>query len=307
MDESIVKLNEIEQTALDDFRKGENAARSSQSDHSLNAWLKFSLCCVLDADRTIRRHRIHPLNDVTEFKKDGTPVTNYEIEIERAIRDQLAGFCSNAVLIGEESGGIMPESGVSVSVDPVDGTWALLNRMSTTACVFVVARDGSPKVAVVANPSTGEISYAVGEQQSRLLQLDLFGEEDHAVDLPLDRLNAGAPLVHVQASRQAGPLVQQFVTAWSQDEVRLVRMESGSPSLAIVEAAKGSFVYVNLWSKRLADPYDLLAAVKIMRNAGGDVVDLHGRPIESTYHKGPFVAGVDRQATAKVAEIVATL
>ncbi len=40
-----------------------------------------------------------------------------------------------------------------------------------------------------------------------------------------------------------------------------------------------------------------------MRGAGGEVTDLSGEPISEIDHAGPFVAGVDPDARARVADI----
>ena len=84
----------------------------------------------------------------------------------------------------------------------------------------------------------------------------------------------------------------------------MVKLPGGSPLWSMVEAAKGSFVYVNLWSRRAAQAYDLAAGIMLVRGAGGDVTDLAGTPIQTTDHRGPFVAGIDREARRKVAAIV---
>ncbi len=84
----------------------------------------------------------------------------------------------------------------------------------------------------------------------------------------------------------------------------MVKLPGGSPLWAMLEAAKGSFVYVNLWSRRAAHPYDLAAGIMLVRGAGGEVIDLAGTAIETTNHKGPFIAGLDRDARRKVAAIV---
>ncbi len=42
----------------------------------------------------------------------------------------------------------------------------------------------------------------------------------------------------------------------------------------------------------------------LVRGAGGDVTDLAGKPIETTDHRGPFVAAIDREAHRKVAAII---
>jgi fructose-1,6-bisphosphatase/inositol monophosphatase family enzyme len=83
----------------------------------------------------------------------------------------------------------------------------------------------------------------------------------------------------------------------------MVRSPGGSPSWSLLEAARGRFTYVNLWSSRPAEAYDLVAGVMLVRGAGGDVIDLEGRSINALDHGGPFIAGVDGGARQKAAEI----
>jgi fructose-1,6-bisphosphatase/inositol monophosphatase family enzyme len=85
----------------------------------------------------------------------------------------------------------------------------------------------------------------------------------------------------------------------------MIRSPGGSPSWAIVEAAKGAYTYVNLWSKSPAEPYDLAGAALILRTAGGEICDLEGLPIDAVKHKGPFVAGVERDSLDAVIQLVA--
>jgi fructose-1,6-bisphosphatase/inositol monophosphatase family enzyme len=84
----------------------------------------------------------------------------------------------------------------------------------------------------------------------------------------------------------------------------MVRSPGGSPAWALLEAAKGSFVYVNLWSNRPAAAFDLAAACLLVRGSGGDVVDLDGKPINSVSHAGPFVAAVDADSRRIVTSFV---
>ncbi len=86
--------------------------------------------------------------------------------------------------------------------------------------------------------------------------------------------------------------------------MRMVRSPGGSPAWALLEAAKGSFVYVNLWSKRPAEAFDLAAACLLVRGAGGEITDLDGTPIDLVSHAGPFVAAVDEDHRRIVAELV---
>ena len=83
----------------------------------------------------------------------------------------------------------------------------------------------------------------------------------------------------------------------------MVRSPGGSPAWALVEAAKGHFIYVNRWDRRPAEPWDLVGGVEIVRGAGGEVVDLEGAPIDTLRHSGPFVAGLSESGRETVCRI----
>lgn len=65
----------------------------------------------------------------------------------------------------------------------------------------------------------------------------------------------------------------------------MARMPGDFPAFALIEAAKGSFNYVNLWPMRPTEFYDLSAGIMLIRGAGGEVVDLDGLP---TKQKGQY-------------------
>ncbi|MHC4992554.1 MAG: inositol monophosphatase family protein, partial [Planctomycetota bacterium] len=252
-----MSLTELEQQCLESFRSsGDGWPTPGQAADDVG-WIRFALAATLHAGRMVRAMRALPLQGETAFKDDASPVTAHEREIEWMIRGRLSAFCPDATFLGEESGGGIALSGISVAVDPVDGTWALLNRMSTFSVVLAAFRGAEPFLGVIANPATGDIGYAAGDGSTRMIQLDAFGERDVAVDLPLDRARADSVLVNVHPARKAGPTVERLMAAWQSNEIQMVRMEGGSPAAALLDAAKGSFVYVNLWDKRPAEPFDL--------------------------------------------------
>jgi fructose-1,6-bisphosphatase/inositol monophosphatase family enzyme len=300
-------LTPLEQGCLDAFRRSGDGWPADVRRDEDDGWIRFALAAVLHAGRIVRGLRMSPVTGQATFKSDDSPVTAQEREIEEEIRARLSRFCPDAVFMGEESGGVVEPRGISVAVDPVDGTWALLNRMSTCAIVIAAFRDGRPFLGVVANPATGEMAYSVADRVTRLIQFDWVGEHHRAADLPLDRVKPSSTLVNVHPSRGAGPLLERLMTGWQSSEVQMLRMEGGSPAAALLEVAKGSFVYVNLWDKRASEPFDLVAGVMLVRNAGGQVVDLNGRDIESSSHAGPFVAGVDDHAREQVLSVVASM
>jgi myo-inositol-1(or 4)-monophosphatase len=293
-------LNQLEIASLEAFRSGRPAPALESGE--VDAWVGFGIVQLLMAARALRSARL-ALRDNVEIKEDGSPTVLSEQDVEVRLREALADFEPSAAVIGEEIGGTFPSSGLAVAIDPVDGTWAFVTGTETYTTVLTVFRDGAPMLGFVLNPTTGELGYAQAEGPSRLLQLSLYGEPDDAISLPSTLKSQAKVLVNVHPGRAASELVGSFYDAWRRNDVQMVRSPGGSPSWALLEAAKGSFVYANVWAKRPAEPYDLAAGALLVRGAGGEITDLDGQPIDATRHEGPFVAGIDDAARATVVAI----
>ncbi|MCO4764380.1 MAG: ATP-binding protein [Myxococcales bacterium] len=278
-------LNSLEQALFDPSRR---AAEFDAS--SVHAWLSLLLDCALQAAADVRRVRLEPLDVAT--KPDGSPVTTVDVSVEVAIGERLKTLCPVATLVGEEGGGKLGDSPHAVAVDPIDGTWAFLNRTANCATSLAYLHEGVVRAAVVANPATGEVLYAADGVPARVLQLPFAHEEAVAYTLPLTSGESGAPLVRLHPSRTARPMIDRAMAAWMGGDAGLVHVTGGSPAWAICEAAYGYSTYVCLWGGAPALPYDLAAAVFILRRAGGEVVQIGGTPIDALRHVGPFVAGM---------------
>jgi fructose-1,6-bisphosphatase/inositol monophosphatase family enzyme len=267
-------------------------------------WVSFGLSVALQAGRLLRSHG--PNVDVKEvdLKGDGSPVTQLDHRVEDMVREALAVFHPETAIIGEEGGGELPADGLAVAIDPVDGTWAYVSGSGTAATTLAVFEDGVPFLGVVANPTTGEVAYAAGGEDARLIQLAVFGEADTAYTLPLGGADPLKILVNVQPSLKAQPAIRALYDAWDRRRIQYVRSPGGSPVWALLEAAKGRFSYINLWSDRPAEAFDLAAGVLLVRAAGGEVVGLDGEPIDAVRHAGPFVAGIQPAARSTLLEIV---
>jgi fructose-1,6-bisphosphatase/inositol monophosphatase family enzyme len=295
-----VTLNRLELESLKAFRSG--APMPSLELGETEAWVRFAIVQLLIAGRELRSAQSE-LHKHVEIKDDGTPTVLVEQQVELRLREALAEFAPDAAVIGEETGGTFPSSGLAVAIDPVDGTWAFVAGTETYTTVLTVFRDGAPLLGFVLNPTTGELGYALAGGPSRLLQLSLYGEPDAAVSLPMAPDDRAKILVNVHPGAGAARLVDGLYGAWRRGDLQMVRSPGGSPSWALLEAAKGAFVYANIWAKQPAEPFDLAAGALLVRGAGGEVIDLNDRPIDAARHAGLFVAGIDARARAMVAEI----
>ena len=300
-------LTSIEKQALQSYRqdRGDDINRGMKIDR--DAWLEFGIRILLDAGRTLRESRFSPLLDTVSYKQDGSPSLGVEKEIEEKLRQRLAKFAPDAGFLGEETGGTLSGDGVILVIDPVDGTWSLLNRSETHSTSLAFFENGRVFLGMVSNPVTGEIAYALASQPTRLIQLSLFGEPDDSFELPIHQTDSSKLLVNVHPARGSGPLVSELFKAWSQGDVQMVKAPGGSPAWALLEAAKGTFAYVNMWPGKPADPFDLAAAVKLVRGAGGDVLGADGQPITMSGHQGPFVAGINRNHCLKLVQVLESM
>jgi fructose-1,6-bisphosphatase/inositol monophosphatase family enzyme len=295
-----MELQPIERRAVEAFQRGD---ATEPWDGGEDAWVGFGLRCLLESGRRLRTHAT-AFDERVDVKHDGSPVTRLEREIEHDLRERLLRFEPTAAFVGEESGGSLPSSGFAVAVDPVDGTWAFLSETSKWACVIAVLRDGEPYAGFVANPLTGELAYALRGREARLLRLSVFGEPPAAHTLPTRRGGADKVLVSLHPGPHTKALRVALHDAWRRGELGVVRSPGGSPAWGLVEAARGHYVYLNAWSRRSSEPFDLVAGVLLVRSAGGEVVDASGAAIDATRHAGPLLAGVDSEERSLVAAIV---
>jgi myo-inositol-1(or 4)-monophosphatase len=298
-------LNTVESRCLADFRSGAEPKWSQcTDDNRAEEWVRFGLHLLLEAGRRIRTAQTDLNRVKVILKEDGSPSTLIEKEIEALLGTRLASFAPLATVVGEESGGGLISSGTTVAIDPIDGTWAFLSGTQTYATTLTVFEDGVPILGMIGNSATGEIGYASSTGGSRLLQSSVFGEPETACPIPEESSSEASVLVNIHPSRKAGSVMEALYESWQQSEIGMVRSPGGSPSYALLEAAKGHFTYVNLWSESPSQPYDLAAGVLVVRGAGGEVTNLEGLPINALDHRGPFVAGVDGSARKKTAAIV---
>jgi fructose-1,6-bisphosphatase/inositol monophosphatase family enzyme len=264
----------------------------------------LGLRLLLEAGRLVREQRTVADRTGLILKDDGSPATDIEKAIEMQLRGLLASLDIEAVVVGEETGGDLPDTGLAIAIDPIDGTWAFLTETETYSTTLALIREGETVLGMISNPVTGELAYATVGGGARLVRLPLFGELPAAHDLPTLSGENGPILVNFHPNRLAGSVMEALYRSWGRHDVAMVRSPGGSPAWALVEAARGHFVYANLWSEREAAAYDLAAGALIVREAGGDVIDLGGKPIHALRHTGPFLAGLDPAARNHLIKLV---
>jgi fructose-1,6-bisphosphatase/inositol monophosphatase family enzyme len=238
------------------------------------------------------RHKVNRMK--VNFKEDGSPFTAFEQAIEDFCKSELKKFYSEAQFLGEEnSGSFSPKEGEYFFViDPIDGTRAFLSNFDTFSITISIIQDKKSIFSVVANPSTGDIVYRVGNNPSRLDSMSWDGDINQSLELPLSKPSMEDPiLINVHPSVASQNVLKKLYTLWESKEIALVKSVSGSPSWQLIEVAKGSCIYINTWKQGVTMPFDLVAAFHILEGAGGMIVNFKGDQVDPYSVNEPFIAG----------------
>lgn len=112
----------------------------------------------------------------TEYtdKRDGSPVTETDMEIEVALQAAMAKQFPGVPVFGEETGYGDELPHTFWLVDPLDGTQAFIEGKPTFTSMAVLIQDGEAMASVIYNPSTDEMYVAQKEKGA------------HKNDVPLD-------------------------------------------------------------------------------------------------------------------------
>jgi myo-inositol-1(or 4)-monophosphatase len=236
------------------------------------------------------------------YKSDWSPCTQFDVQVEQFVRDEFLKRYPNMNFCGEELWWTLDDK-LTCVIDPIDGTNSFISHGHSHAFVLSLHEYWKMLVAIVANPSTGEIFFTKGSGQTRLLQV-LFGtHQDLERTLPIQRSKDNQNiLLNIQNSRRQE--VDSILLAASDPQIRLKRVVSWSSALHIAETSKGFYTYVCDYRWRPATPYDLMDSVRILRNAGWYIVDMDWKDVGKVWYDGIFVAGISKTSVNKIISIL---
>ncbi|GGK46482.1 MULTISPECIES: 3'(2'),5'-bisphosphate nucleotidase CysQ family protein [Flavobacteriaceae] len=129
----------------------------------------IAIKAALSAGKVIQKHRN---NDVSVKKKEGGAsyasqvVTEVDIACEKAILSHILPTCDQFGLafLSEETkdDGSRFEEDFFWCIDPMDGTLAFINKQpGFSVSIALVAKDGTPYIGVVFDPSTNTLYHAI--------------------------------------------------------------------------------------------------------------------------------------------------
>jgi len=207
---------------------------------------------------------------------------DYVSDVDRNAEKQIGAIIherhGDAVLVAEEGSPRAAAGALTFVVDPLDGTTNFLHGFPWYA-VSIAAMQGDAIIAgVVLNVANGELFTAVlgggARRNGQPIQVSTITEPARAL------LGTGFPFKHREG-------VAPFMEVLPRIMMQVAGLRRpGSAALDLCDVACGRFDA--FWEYRLA-PWDVAAGTLLVREAGGLVTDLNGKP--APVEHGPIVAG----------------
>jgi 3'(2'), 5'-bisphosphate nucleotidase len=224
------------------------------------------------------------------FKEGDDPVTAADRALNAMLVEAIATRFPQDVVIGEEStwdGAV--ESGRVWFIDPIDGTRDFVKKNGEWSIMIGLVVDGRPSVGVVYQAATGDLYSAASgagawhRVGSSRRQLRVSDDQD------------AEELVHVSSRSHPDARIQTLVRALGIQR----EYQHGSVGCKLAQIAEQrASLYVNL--SGACHMWDCAGPDVLIREAGGILMDLRGRPLSytgrDTLVRAPFVATTGRLA-----------
>lgn len=190
-----------------------------------------------------------------EKKSDGSPVSEADYAVDKAMREKLMSARPGYGWLSEETEDdrVRLEHDRVWIVDPIDGTRAFLKGKPEWTVAAALVEAGRPVLAIVFNPATDEFFEARKNSKTLLNGTPVLVTE--AIEVENSRLVASSGLLRRDIWEKPWPSVQ---TKW---------VNSVAYRLALVAAGK----YDGTLSLTPKHDWDLAAAELLVQEAGGCV------------------------------------
>jgi myo-inositol-1(or 4)-monophosphatase len=204
------------------------------------------------------------------FKSEVDLVTEYDVAVEKLLKNRLAEAFPGYTLVGEESSDDRTYPEKAIYIDPIDGTTNFVHGIPFCAISIGIWEAQSPVAGCVYNPVLEELFYA---QKGKGATLN--GEPirvDTAETLTQSLIATGFPYTKIEKGPDFEWVLKTMenLLPCTRDIRRL-----GSAAMDLCYVAKGTFsgfYEINL------KPWDVAAGILIVQEAGGKISRSDGAP-----------------------------
>lgn len=205
--------------------------------------------------------------EISLKKNPADIVTEIDVMIEVHVREVISANFPGHNFVGEEMGGQFVGDTPTWYLDPIDGTTNFANRMPWNSFSLALAFNRTPLVSVVCDPWRNSLFEAQAGNGAKLNGRELNVEDQSGIENPLSSRIVSTEL----AAYQPWPGMLELLDELAKNFCTMRIMGSGTLTLVGVAASRGVGAVIGQYS-----PIDHLAAVLIVHEAGGAVLDEDG-------------------------------
>lgn len=199
------------------------------------------------------------------------PVTDADREAERAIRALISERFPDHSIMGEEFG-ISGSGPLQWVLDPVDGTRPFLCGIPVWGTLIGLTVEGRSQLGMMSQPFTGERFWADGERAWR------SGPQGTAQMQTRQGVSLEQAILHITSPEPIARFPEINFAALN-DSVLMTRYGGECYAMAMLAAGQ-----IDLCLEYALQPYDIVALVPIIEQAGGVITTLSGGRPEAGGH-----------------------
>ena len=204
----------------------------------------------------------------TEIKKDNTPVTNGDIEVNKLITNKIEKLTPEIPIVSEESSSNKSNNNLKTFwlIDPIDGTYDYLNNKDEFTINAGLIINNKPEVGIIYAPAKKRLFYSFHEGKC----FELTNNKKKILECA--KLTKKDEVKAVSYSNKLKPIIEDWHKKFNVTEH--VKMKS---SLKFCVIATGEYdLYI---AEPRACEWDIAAGHAILKNAGGLITDFENNEI----------------------------
>lgn len=209
-----------------------------------------------------RRFFKKPLKDIGMVSKaDASPVTAADLEIETRLRDLINKKFPGHGIIGEEHGSENTDAEFVWVLDPIDGTKSFVTGVPLFTTLIALQKHGEPECGAIYQPILDELIWGNNNEcffNGAPTRMRTVQQLTEATLLVTDARHVGEH--HPKANFGALAAESKFWRTWA-DGYGYTLLATG---------------YADIMLDPVMNPWDIMAAVPVIRGAGGTITDIAG-------------------------------
>ena len=203
-----------------------------------------------------------------EIKKDNTPVTNGDIEVNNLITDEIKKITPNILIISEETFTNKTNKNLKNFwlIDPIDGTYDYINNRDEFTINAGLIINNKPEAGIIYAPAKKRLFYSY--YQGKCFEIS----DNKKKLLVCKKISGKGKVKAVSYSNELKPQIKDWYNRFNVTEH--VKMKS---SLKFCVIASGEYdLYV---AEPRACEWDIAAGHAILKHAGGSITDFENNEV----------------------------